>query len=230
MQKWNVRGAMRVGLFAIKDIPAGTELCFDYQMEMFDKKPVKVRRVHQPIFTVFCGCVLLMPSELTSSQCLCGAPNCRGWLGKTPQEFALESSATSKQSAQQRQSSAAKPQAKARVAPVQAHVQKCGPDHAKAPAVPVAAGGGRKRALELDEFGLSETQRRLQMQAMVKLQQHSKKVDHYSKAVVPAVTGVVRKRALDMDEFGLSAAQRQMQLQALAKLQQQSQEMRQNTK
>jgi len=41
MQKWNVRGVMRVGLFAIKDIPANSELCFDYQMEMFDKKPVK---------------------------------------------------------------------------------------------------------------------------------------------------------------------------------------------
>ncbi len=43
MQKWNVRGVMRVGLFAIKEIPAGSELCFDYQMEMFDKKPVKAR-------------------------------------------------------------------------------------------------------------------------------------------------------------------------------------------
>ena len=52
MQKWNVRGVMRVGLFAIKDIPAGTELCFDYQMEMFDKKPVKARRVNHPIITV----------------------------------------------------------------------------------------------------------------------------------------------------------------------------------
>jgi SET domain-containing protein len=45
MQKWNVRGVMRVGLFAIKDIPAGAELCFDYQMEMFDKKPVKASHV-----------------------------------------------------------------------------------------------------------------------------------------------------------------------------------------
>jgi histone-lysine N-methyltransferase ASH1L len=44
MQKWNVRGVLRVGLFAIKEIPAGSELCFDYQMEMFDKKPVKVSR------------------------------------------------------------------------------------------------------------------------------------------------------------------------------------------
>jgi SET domain-containing protein len=45
MQKWNVRGVMRVGLFATKDIPAGCELCFDYQMEMFDKKPVKASHV-----------------------------------------------------------------------------------------------------------------------------------------------------------------------------------------
>jgi hypothetical protein len=36
---------MRVGLFATKDIPAGCELCFDYQMEMFDKKPVKASHV-----------------------------------------------------------------------------------------------------------------------------------------------------------------------------------------
>jgi len=197
MQKWNVRGVMRVGLFAIKDIPAGTELCFDYQMEMFDKKPVK---------------------------CLCGAPGCRGWLGKTPQEFDLESSTISKQDAPKKQPPAAKPQAKARVAPVQSGFKKSGCDDAKAPLVPAVSGIGRKRVLELDEFGLSDTQRRLQVLAMAKLQQRSKKLqdEHDSKAPVAPITVVARKRALDVDEFGLSAGQRQMQLQALAKLQQQS--------
>jgi len=228
MQKWNVRGVMRVGLFAIKDIPAGTELCFDYQMEMFDKKPVKARRVNHPIITVlewlsFCHFVAIR-LQTYFLQCLCGAPGCRGWLGKTPQEFDLESSTISKQDAPKKQPPAAKPQAKARVAPVQSGFKKSGCDDAKAPLVPAVSGIGRKRVLELDEFGLSDTQRRLQVLAMAKLQQRSKKLqdEHDSKAPVAPITVVARKRALDVDEFGLSAGQRQMQLQALAKLQQQS--------
>ena len=31
-QKWNVNGDTRVGLFAFKDIPAGTEFTFNYQV------------------------------------------------------------------------------------------------------------------------------------------------------------------------------------------------------
>ena len=52
-QKWNVAGELRVGIFATKDIPAGEEITFDYQLDTLgnaDKKP-----------------------------CHCGAKNCSGY-------------------------------------------------------------------------------------------------------------------------------------------------------
>mmetsp|Transcript_27022 Transcript_27022/g.38075 ORF Transcript_27022/g.38075 Transcript_27022/m.38075 type:complete len:420 (+) Transcript_27022:12-1271(+) len=54
-QKWFVQGEMRVAIFAIKNISAGTELTFDYQFERFgaDKQ-----------------------------ECFCGESNCRGYLGE----------------------------------------------------------------------------------------------------------------------------------------------------
>lgn len=52
-QKWTVNGDTRVGLFALHDIPANTELVFNYNLESIgDKKP-----------------------------CMCGAPNCSGFIG-----------------------------------------------------------------------------------------------------------------------------------------------------
>jgi len=53
-QKWTVNGDTRVGLFALCDIPADTELVFNYNLETSgnDKKP-----------------------------CMCGAPNCSGFIG-----------------------------------------------------------------------------------------------------------------------------------------------------
>ncbi|GAB0100213.1 hypothetical protein DMENIID0001_162180 [Sergentomyia squamirostris] len=54
-QKWTVNGAMRIGIFAIKDIPQGTELSFNYQWEN------------------------------RGSICLCDAPNCSGTLGENRQ-------------------------------------------------------------------------------------------------------------------------------------------------
>ena len=53
-QKWTVNGDTRVGLFALMDIPVGTELTFNYNLECVgpDKKP-----------------------------CMCGAPNCSGFIG-----------------------------------------------------------------------------------------------------------------------------------------------------
>jgi hypothetical protein len=33
VQKWNVNGEMRIGIFAWIDIPAGQEITFDYQFE-----------------------------------------------------------------------------------------------------------------------------------------------------------------------------------------------------
>jgi hypothetical protein len=49
-----VNGDTRVGLFALTDIPAGTELTFNYNLECVgpDRKP-----------------------------CMCGAPNCSGFIG-----------------------------------------------------------------------------------------------------------------------------------------------------
>jgi histone-lysine N-methyltransferase NSD2 len=49
-----VNGDTRVGLFALVDIPAGTELTFNYNLECVgtDKKP-----------------------------CMCGASNCSGFIG-----------------------------------------------------------------------------------------------------------------------------------------------------
>ena len=53
-QKWTVNGDTRVGLFSLEDIPAETELTFNYNLECVgpDKKP-----------------------------CMCGAPNCSGFIG-----------------------------------------------------------------------------------------------------------------------------------------------------
>lgn len=37
-QKWMVRGELSIGLFAIKDIPANSELTFDYNFERYGDK------------------------------------------------------------------------------------------------------------------------------------------------------------------------------------------------
>lgn len=51
LEKWNVGGSYRLGIFAIKDIPAGTEYCWDYQFANFEGARPK--------------------------RCRCGAVNCR---------------------------------------------------------------------------------------------------------------------------------------------------------
>jgi histone-lysine N-methyltransferase SETD2 len=53
-QKWMVRGELTIGLFAIKDVPANTELTFDYNFERYGDKPLK---------------------------CHCGSKLCRGFVG-----------------------------------------------------------------------------------------------------------------------------------------------------
>jgi SET domain/AWS domain len=53
-QKWVVRGELAIGLFALEDVPAGTELTFDYNFERYGDKPMK---------------------------CLCGSKACRGVIG-----------------------------------------------------------------------------------------------------------------------------------------------------
>ena len=37
-QKWIVRGELAIGLFALKAVPAGTELTFDYNFERYGDK------------------------------------------------------------------------------------------------------------------------------------------------------------------------------------------------
>ncbi|KAM9340753.1 histone-lysine N-methyltransferase NSD2 [Symphorus nematophorus] len=56
-QKWTVNGDTRVGLFAICDIPVGTELTFNYNLDCLGNE---------------------------KTVCRCGAPNCSGFLGDRP--------------------------------------------------------------------------------------------------------------------------------------------------
>ncbi|XP_010086447.1 PREDICTED: histone-lysine N-methyltransferase NSD2 [Pterocles gutturalis] len=55
--KWTVNGDTRVGLFAVCDIPAGTELTFNYNLDCLGNE---------------------------KTVCKCGAPNCSGFLGDRP--------------------------------------------------------------------------------------------------------------------------------------------------
>lgn len=56
-QKWTVNGDTRVGLFAIRDVPVGTELTFNYNLDCLGNEKMV---------------------------CRCGAPNCSGFLGDRP--------------------------------------------------------------------------------------------------------------------------------------------------
>eukprot|EP00474_Spongospora_subterranea_P010739 CRZ11197.1 hypothetical protein [Spongospora subterranea] len=53
-QKWSVKGSPRVGIFARRDLPKGSEVTFDYNFERIG---------------------------LAKTKCLCGSDNCRGYLG-----------------------------------------------------------------------------------------------------------------------------------------------------
>ncbi|KAJ3314869.1 histone methyltransferase set2 [Boothiomyces sp. JEL0838] len=55
LQKWVVGNQIRIGIFAIKDIPIGTELTFDYQFEVYGA---------------------------AAQKCHCGEENCVGYIGK----------------------------------------------------------------------------------------------------------------------------------------------------
>ncbi|GLD93194.1 hypothetical protein PINS_up001786 [Pythium insidiosum] len=71
VEKWEVDGEERCGIFALRDILPGEELSFDYKFESF--------------------------SRLEITQCLCGSLNCRGLIGannrvtKKPSRSALKS-------------------------------------------------------------------------------------------------------------------------------------------
>ncbi|XP_060676785.1 histone-lysine N-methyltransferase ASH1L isoform X2 [Hemiscyllium ocellatum] len=55
MQKWSVNGVYRIGLFALKDVMAGTELTYDYNFHAFNLEKQQL--------------------------CKCGAEKCRGIIG-----------------------------------------------------------------------------------------------------------------------------------------------------
>ncbi|XVE55121.1 hypothetical protein DITRI_Ditri03aG0135300 [Diplodiscus trichospermus] len=59
-RKWNVLGEIRVGIFAKQDITIGTELAYDYNFEWYGGAKVR---------------------------CLCGSPNCSGFLGAKSRGF-----------------------------------------------------------------------------------------------------------------------------------------------
>ncbi|XP_072803315.1 histone-lysine N-methyltransferase NSD2 isoform X2 [Vicugna pacos] len=63
--KWTVNGDTRVGLFAVCDIPAGTELTFNYNLDCLGNE---------------------------KTVCRCGASNCSGFLGDRPKASAALSS------------------------------------------------------------------------------------------------------------------------------------------
>eukprot|EP00058_Branchiostoma_floridae_P026086 XP_002611576.1 hypothetical protein BRAFLDRAFT_117164 [Branchiostoma floridae] len=61
MQKWSVNGVYRIGLFALRDIPAGEELTYDYNFHAFNMEKQQI--------------------------CKCGSAKCRGFIGGKNQRF-----------------------------------------------------------------------------------------------------------------------------------------------
>eukprot|EP00937_MAST-01D_sp_MAST-1D-sp2_P006257 g6257.t1 len=59
IQKWSVNGCLRLGLFALRDIPEGEELTIDYRFTHFTAERWK---------------------------CLCGEPECAGWMDASSAE------------------------------------------------------------------------------------------------------------------------------------------------
>ncbi|KAG8542690.1 hypothetical protein GDO81_026267 [Engystomops pustulosus] len=61
MQKWSVNGVYRIGLYALKDMPAGTELTYDYNFHSFNMEKQQL--------------------------CKCGFEQCRGIIGGKSQRM-----------------------------------------------------------------------------------------------------------------------------------------------
>ncbi|KAF9823981.1 hypothetical protein SFRURICE_020683 [Spodoptera frugiperda] len=63
-QKWTVLGDVRVGLFALYDIPANSEVTFNYNLEC---------------------------AGIEKKRCMCGAKRCSGYIGAKPKQDASQS-------------------------------------------------------------------------------------------------------------------------------------------
>ncbi|XP_067132924.1 LOW QUALITY PROTEIN: histone-lysine N-methyltransferase NSD2 [Centruroides vittatus] len=74
-QKWMVNADTRVGLFALCDIPAGTELTFNYNLDCRGNE---------------------------KSKCTCGAPICSGYIGVRPKTVAASQDKKARESAGKR--------------------------------------------------------------------------------------------------------------------------------
>ncbi|KAI8069418.1 hypothetical protein BC940DRAFT_236786 [Gongronella butleri] len=59
IEKWSRNGEFHMGVFAIKDIEANSELFYDYNFDLYDTKAM-------------------------GQKCQCGGANCRGYVGKRP--------------------------------------------------------------------------------------------------------------------------------------------------
>ena len=76
-----VGGETRIGIFASEMIPRGTEVTYNYQFESFGEMRHKVMSVSRmPVMSVSRMPLMSVPPL----QCLCGAKNCSGFLGKRP--------------------------------------------------------------------------------------------------------------------------------------------------
>ncbi|XP_065202642.1 histone-lysine N-methyltransferase SETD2-like [Planococcus citri] len=58
-QKWTVQGELRIGFFSKRDISAGEEVTFDYQLQRYGKQ---------------------------AQRCYCETPSCSGWIGEDPEK------------------------------------------------------------------------------------------------------------------------------------------------
>ncbi|XP_037075321.1 histone-lysine N-methyltransferase SETD2-like [Pollicipes pollicipes] len=62
-QKWTVNGELRIGFFTQRPVAAGEEITFDYQLRRYGRR---------------------------AQRCFCGSAQCRGWIGRKPDEQTTE--------------------------------------------------------------------------------------------------------------------------------------------